>query len=142
MFVRSLVRQPVPIKGIFIRFSDIREIFFDAVRFVGWKLEGLKLYACSIDDNFTHLLSRIDYSLINVLSLKGNPIGNKGVERLMKLRMPDLRTLKIYQSNITTDVIKVLNKKVGLFDYLGIMYKNKINNVSLLKDYFKWSKGD
>ena len=46
--------------------------------------------------------------------INADPIGNKGIKNLMKIEMNRLIQFELLYTNITSDVIKLLKKKVKL----------------------------
>ena len=50
-----------------------------------------------------------------------DPIGNTGVKKFISLFLPNLRAITLRNTNITTDVIKVLVKKISLkFQFINL----------------------
>lgn len=62
------------------------------------------------------------------MDLRSDNVNNKGIKKLMKIKMPLLRQLYIRNINVTTDVILILSKLDHNLSMFGLtLIKNLIN---------------
>lgn len=57
------------------------------------------------------ILSQTSCFSLKSLVISSDPIGNRGIKKLMKVNFPNLLNLRIENSNITTDFVKMLRHK-------------------------------
>ena len=72
----------------------------------------LYFHGCQLGNSAADKLSCQLYKHIQYLRISSDSIGNKGIEKLTKLHMPNLTIITISNTNITTDSIKVMKKIV------------------------------
>ena len=76
-----------------------------------WKVKQLEICNCRLGDSAADKLFSF-YQSIKNLTIISDPIGNKGIKKLTALYMPNLKSIYLKNTNLTTDMVKVLNKKV------------------------------
>ena len=70
----------------------------------------LCLYNCMIGNNLPKYLSNnLKFDLVQV-SIKSDPISNKGMELLVKIHFKRLACIYLCNINVTNDGLKLLNK--------------------------------
>jgi hypothetical protein len=73
----------------------------------------LEFHCCRLGNTMADNISHPFYHNITYLEITSDPIGNKGIKKLAYLCLPKLRTLKIKNTNLTTDSIRMLRKRAS-----------------------------
>jgi hypothetical protein len=75
-----------------------------------WKVKQLEFCGCRLGDSAADKLFSF-YQSVKFLKIASDPIGNKGIKKLTALYMPNLKIIHFENTNLTTDMAKMLNKK-------------------------------
>ena len=70
------------------------------------------------------------------LVIKSDPISNRGISLLLKSYLPSLEILILFDTCTTSDILKVLNKKEGLYSSLGFQKTGHLNLSYYLKHLY------
>jgi hypothetical protein len=76
-----------------------------------WKVKQLEFCGCRLGESAADKLSFSFYQSIKYLNIVSDPIGNKGIKKLTALYMPNLKSIHFENTNLTTDMAKMLSKK-------------------------------
>jgi hypothetical protein len=71
----------------------------------------LEFHCCRLGNTMADKISHPFYHNITHLTITSDPIGNKGIKKLAYLCLPKLGVLKIENTNLTMDSIKMLRKR-------------------------------
>ena len=72
----------------------------------------IQFRGCQLGNPAADKLSCLCYMHIQHLCISSDSLGNKGIKKLTKLHMPSLAAVTINNTNITTDTIKVMKKRI------------------------------
>lgn len=67
------------------------------------------------------------------MDLRSDNVNNKGIKKLMKIKMPLLRQFYIRNINVTTDVILILSKLDHNLSMFGLTLINNLINMKICK---------
>ena len=70
------------------------------------------------------------------LVIKSDPISNRGISLLLKSDLASLEILILFDTCKTSDILKVLNKKEGLYSSLGLQKAGHLNLSYYLKHVY------
>ena len=98
--------------------SALDTTFFIFLKKVIPKLVRLTFERCKIGDKLYSDLKVLNLQNISTLELAYDPIGNKGVTKVMKLDMPNLKKMGFQFTSLTKDIKKVIIKQKGFLNCL------------------------
>lgn len=116
--------------------SQIGYYFFRILQKTKWEIQGLIFTVCSIRDIFPFYFDCINVKIIKVLHLVNNPISNRGISKLLKLPFEKLENFRLINTDCTTDIIKRLNKRMGLYYKIEVFNNNAFEAYVLEKDAY------
>lgn len=80
---------------------------------------------------------RADLLNLKSLTLFSDPISNRGLTKLVKVPLRQLLKLKLVNTNITGDALRLIGKGIFRLGRLGLPYHAAISFTSLLKVTFR-----
>ena len=98
-----------------LRNCQLGPLLFIHLSLVRWKINYVYLAKCQIRSGLFNCLRFLDLENLWKLVLKGNNISNKGLSKVLKLRMANLSYLYLEEKSLTRDIYRVLPKVTGLF---------------------------
>ena len=109
----SFVRKEVD--SVMLKSCQLGPLLFIHLSLVRWKINYVYLAKCQIRSGLFNCLRFLDLENLWKLVLKGNNISNKGLSKVLKLRMANLSYLYLEEKYLTRDIYRVLPKVTGLF---------------------------
>ena len=94
----------------------------------------IQFRGCQLGNSAANKLSCLCYQSIQIFRISSDSLGNKGIKNLTQLHLPSLAAITINNTNITTDIIKVMKKRTtNGFLAIQITKQKKIQYDQLLK---------
>lgn len=124
---------------------NLNSDFFDVLKDTICNCSEMKFIACNIGDSIGEMIeSKLSLMNLRYINISSDRFSNKGIKKMTKFT--NLVHIKSSNTNITSDGLKILNKKIGGYKQICLFYiKNFIEmiyvklGVRMLKNYTEFN---